>query len=717
MRILNTAKPITNKLGISSLPITLPSDPTLPMHAATKQYVDNQVSAVDSLARSKVSKSGDTITGPLVLQYTPTQPTHAITKQYADNLVATTAVSGISLTGPGALYPDQQGTYTITNFDSFSVYTVSVSAGTATRSNESITVTAPSSGTGFTLTISKDGKQAVYSIGLNPASVATPSITSPTNNAVDVALKPTFTSSAFQAYGGNQTHIASEWQIATDSNFTTIVQQSGESSTALTSWTPTSDLNHNTNYYIRVRHKGDATGWSSWSGVVSFKTVDMLGWVATLGGSGDDRFYSSSVSVEGNSTYVYAVGYEASSGGADNALIAKWDSQGNLIWQKKLGGSGNDYFSSSSVSVEGGSTYVYAVGYELSSGSGYYEALIAKWDSQGNLIWQKKLGGSSNDSFYSSSVSVEGDSTYVYAVGYERTSSGSNYYDALIAKWDSQGNLIWQKKLGGSSNNHFLSSSVSVEDGSTYVYAVGYELYSGNNNEALIAKWDSQGNLKWQKKLGGFGQDYFYSSSVSVEGGSTYVYAVGYEGSSGGADNALIAKWGSQGNLIWQKKLGGSGYDFFYSSSVSVEDGSTYVYAVGREGSSGSNSEALIAKWDSQGNLIWQKELVGSVKDYFFSSSVSVEGGSMYLYAVGYELSSGSKSEALISKWNASGQITQGTLAGIPQLYLADGNLSVGNPALNVGNPALTVGDPALTVGDPGLAVGNPNLTRVYSAY
>lgn len=88
--------------------LTLSGAPTLTLHAATKGYVDGQITggtAVDNTARTaaataqttadnaatnangRVSKSGDTMTGLLVLSGAPTLGTHATTKTYVDGLI------------------------------------------------------------------------------------------------------------------------------------------------------------------------------------------------------------------------------------------------------------------------------------------------------------------------------------------------------------------------------------------------------------------------------------------------------------------------------------------------------------------------------------------------------------------------------------------------------------------------------------------------------
>ena len=92
----------------------------------------------------------------------------------------------------------------------------------------------------------------------------TPTITSPANNATSVDQKPTITSSAFSSPVPSEVHSKSQWQVSTSSNFTSTVYDSGESNSK-TSITLSSDLSLNTVYYVRVRHKGLNTGWSSWS--------------------------------------------------------------------------------------------------------------------------------------------------------------------------------------------------------------------------------------------------------------------------------------------------------------------------------------------------------------------------------------------------------------------------------------------------------------------
>lgn len=86
--------------------LVLSADPTAPLGAVTKQYVDNAVNT----AGSYVQKSGSTMTGPLILNEDPTEPLQAATKEYVDNAVNTAAsyveISGSTMTGPLILSED-----------------------------------------------------------------------------------------------------------------------------------------------------------------------------------------------------------------------------------------------------------------------------------------------------------------------------------------------------------------------------------------------------------------------------------------------------------------------------------------------------------------------------------------------------------------------------------------------------------------------------------
>jgi hypothetical protein len=80
--------------GSLSGPLSLANDPSGPLQAATKQYVD-----------LKVSRSGDTLTGPLQLTGDPTTALQAATKGYVDTNAGVLRL-GLTMAGPLVLVAD-----------------------------------------------------------------------------------------------------------------------------------------------------------------------------------------------------------------------------------------------------------------------------------------------------------------------------------------------------------------------------------------------------------------------------------------------------------------------------------------------------------------------------------------------------------------------------------------------------------------------------------
>lgn len=100
-------------------PLYLSGDPVIDSQAANKGYIDLQITSVRSdlstLANNisngmsqKVNKSGDEMTGHLRLYDDPTEPLHAVTKQYLDQQIndKTILKTGGTMTGPLQLSGD-----------------------------------------------------------------------------------------------------------------------------------------------------------------------------------------------------------------------------------------------------------------------------------------------------------------------------------------------------------------------------------------------------------------------------------------------------------------------------------------------------------------------------------------------------------------------------------------------------------------------------------
>jgi len=305
-------------------------------------------------------------------------------------------------------------------------------------------------------------------------------------------------------------------------------------------------------------------------------------------------------------------------------IIVKYDSKGNTVWEKfrKTGGDGYGY--SSITAVPDG---MVAVGHSYVGGDG--DAPIVKYDNNGNVVWEKLYSHykGSNDVFYSTSyASVTTVSDGVVAVGRGMLDDESGFYFiAIIVKYDNNGNIVWEKKVGKSKNNIGYNSVTTVSDG---VIAIGY------NSDAIIVKYDNSGNVVWEKKIEksrNSVNDYF--SVTTVSDGVMVVGLSGNESNNKYYGSAIIAKYDNNGNIVWEKKLGENTKSNIYSSVTAVSDG---VVAIRLSNGSGSRyyGNAIIEKYDNNGNLVWEKNL-GKSKTSEFLNTSSVTAVSDGIVAVG----------------------------------------------------------------------------------
>ena len=106
------------------------------------------------------------------------------------------------------------------------------------------------------------------------AFIDAPSITSPSaSSTVDING---FTITSSTATGeGFGTHTQTDWQIAEDSGFSTIYQQSLADTSNLTSFTTTTQFDGSKTLYLRVRYRSDLGVESDYSNTIQVSAVQM----------------------------------------------------------------------------------------------------------------------------------------------------------------------------------------------------------------------------------------------------------------------------------------------------------------------------------------------------------------------------------------------------------------------------------------------------------
>lgn len=181
-------------------------------------------------------------------------------------------INAVTVNGPASINLNASGTYVITNYHFLTTYVVTALSGAVSIVKDTITYTAPDTGTvaGFIV------NGTTINLVLNNSSIVSkPSIVTPSISTFQTLLGPnvSFVTSNFSVSSGTDLHEFTDWQIALDPSFApaVIVKHSTGSSVNKTTWTVTS-LPLDKNLYLRVRFKGNLKGYSLWSNIISFRT-------------------------------------------------------------------------------------------------------------------------------------------------------------------------------------------------------------------------------------------------------------------------------------------------------------------------------------------------------------------------------------------------------------------------------------------------------------
>ncbi len=289
---------------------------------------------------------------------------------------------------------------------------------------------------------------------------------------------------------------------------------------------------------------------------------------------------------------------------------------------------------------------------------------VALFAQNQDWLWAKQAGGTDDD--YGNSIAVDANGNS-YVTGYFKSSSitfgtttltNSGYDDIFVAKMDSNGNWLWAKQAGGTSEEWGIGVAVD-SNGNSYVTGFYQEsatfgtitLTSSGGNDIFVAKLDSNGNWLWAKQAGGTSYDEGVSIAVDTNGNS---YVTGdFSGSatfgtttltSSGEGDIFVAKMDISGNWLWAQQAGGTDYDSGFSVAVDA-NGNIYVTGSFKESATFGTttltsigySDIFIAKMDSNGHWLWAKQAGGTYYDFGNSIAVDANGNS---YATGFFMES-----------------------------------------------------------------------------
>ena len=356
--------------------------------------------------------------------------------------------------------------------------------------------------------------------------------------------------------------------------------------------------------------------------------------------------------------------YNMTSVGNDDIFVSKFDANGQFVWAVSFGDFDFDWGAGITTDTFGNviltgyfkGTVDFDPGpgtYNLSAGS--IDIYVLKLDADGSFVWARNMGGQGDDT---GRAIVLDDSGNVYTTGrFQETADfdpGPNVYnltangetDIFVSKLNNEGNFVWAKSIGGSSEDQ--GNSIAL-DSANNVYTTGYfrndavdfnpgpgqhYLTAIGGSDMFVLKLNSDGAFTWAINIGG--PDSQRGLGIAIDKNFN-VYTTGYfrgtvdfdtgpgtyNLTSSGERDIYILKLDTNGAYVWVKSFGAAendkGYAIALDKNGNVYTTGEFVGTVDFDPGPGTYNLSSSAEWDSyvqkldtDGSFIWAGSFAGN---------------------------------------------------------------------------------------------------------
>ena len=384
-----------------------------------------------------------------------------------------------------------------------------------------------------------------------------------------------------------------------------------------------------------------------------------VAWTKAIGGIGNERANSIVTDNKGNIILVGRFQSEsitvdnitlnknkADSANVADIFIIKLDSIGNALWAVTAGDKGDDH-ATSCVTDKNGNIYVVgwfeskilkfgniALTNKTAKGCDMY---VAKFTSKGECVWANNAGGDGGNGDYST-IALDKDENVIisgiaglvmdFGKGIKFTHEKSGMF---VAKYSNDGQLIWAKSPIGKGEAQGLGTDPqgNIYVGGYFISTITFDnitlnSFAEKSGDACVAKYAPDGKVLWARNFGGDNGE--IASCETDQLGNVYLAGVFFSKTiqaentlltNNGLLNAFIAKYDSEGKLLWTKAAGGNNgeapatatREFFVDDKGNAfctgSNWSAFSFAGQNIKSVAGSEDIFLMKYDQNGNEMW----------------------------------------------------------------------------------------------------------------
>lgn len=373
-------------------------------------------------------------------------------------------------------------------------------------------------------------------------------------------------------------------------------------------------------------------------------------WVQSVGSAGDDQALSIVADAQHN-TYItgffsaninFGQGIILQSAGSEDMFLAKYNASGSIVWAIKAGGFGSDkgldikidklgnilvlgHFSSM---AHFGSTSI-----ESSNGA---NSFIAKYSTNGELLWVKKLGG------YAKSFALDTNNHIFVSANYAGNIKvdtvnivGNAKQNIYSAKFTPLGDICWLKKIINHSGNNYPIAIANSTDNQILltVRFNGTCLFDdtndsliqtggSNSDDMILVKYNQNGDIQWKRHFktslpnltntktivcDNQGDIYLTGTfSNRIDIGTKYLY-------SNGSTDIFVARLNSDATTTkWLKQFGTTTAETAIGIDISSQN--DHLYFVGHYSDSMFINNISIPKPGIIGSWLFKLDTLGAIE-------------------------------------------------------------------------------------------------------
>lgn len=284
----------------------------------------------------------------------------------------------------------------------------------------------------------------------------------------------------------------------------------------------------------------------------------------------------------------YITGY-----GSDEAFVAKFTPQGEMLWVNVISGPEEDLGRGVVADAEGNIVVVGhftdSVVFEITptdtfalGSDGGQDAFVVKYAPDGSLLWYTRFGGTGDDTATDIDWYQWNGRFYVSGGFQDRGRFGAQsavsvgHTDAFLVRLDGGGNVDWVRTAGG--QEHDVAATVAVDriNGDVFIAGDFYDhaniqgtaLQALGSSDMFVAKFNEAGTMQWAVNNGGTSVDVATSIGVDFSGKA---YVTGYYQGTTHFQNfsataldyndVFLARFDQDGNCDWLSSAGSWGLD------------------------------------------------------------------------------------------------------------------------------------------------------------